>query len=90
MNRSHHTHVVHAVDRAPMFQCTFGKRDAYFTVEEVDILLSRRKRRKACDNCENCRREDCGSCKNCLDKPKFGGSNVKKQRCVHRVCTNMS
>ena len=81
---------MHAVDGAPIFQCTFEKRDAYFTLEEVDKLVSRRKRRKACGNCENCNRENCGECKNCLDMPVFGGANVKKQRCVKRVCTNMS
>ena len=90
MRKNHHKHIMHAVDRAPMFQCTFDDRDAYFTQEEVDKLLSRGKRRKACKKCENCRREDCGKCKNCLDKRKFGGSNVKKQCCVERVCTNMS
>ena len=27
------------------------------------------------------RRPDCGKCSNCLDKPKFGGSGVKKKPC---------
>jgi len=28
--------------------------------------------------------DDCGECKFCLDKPKFGGANTMKQRCVRR------
>ena len=53
-------------------------------------MASRRKRRKACGKCANCNRDDCGECKNCLDKTKFGGPNVKKQRCVKRVCKEMN
>ncbi|KAF3834080.1 hypothetical protein F7725_025284, partial [Dissostichus mawsoni] len=30
--------------------------------------------------------EDCAECINCLDKPKFGGPNTKRQCCVYRKC----
>ncbi|XP_041509565.1 histone-lysine N-methyltransferase 2B isoform X2 [Microtus oregoni] len=40
-----------------------------------------------CGHCRGCLRvQDCGSCVNCLDKPKFGGPNTKKQCCVYRKC----
>ena len=39
-----------------------------------------------CGNCRGCVRGDCGECKNCLDKPKFGGRGIKKQRCLRRAC----
>ena len=28
--------------------------------------------------------DDCGECVFCLDKPKFGGPNTKRQKCVHK------
>ena len=49
------------------------------------------KKTKRCGECPGCRhdvREDCGECLNCLDKPKFGGANQRKQACVKRTCTN--
>ncbi|KAJ8347766.1 hypothetical protein SKAU_G00263550 [Synaphobranchus kaupii] len=33
--------------------------------------------------------DDCGVCTNCLDKPKFGGRNIKKQCCKVRKCQNL-
>jgi len=41
-----------------------------------------------CGNCVNCSKEDCGKCISCKDKPKFGGNNTRKQRCVERICLN--
>eukprot|EP00118_Oscarella_pearsei_P015637 m.141986 g.141986 ORF g.141986 m.141986 type:complete len:1830 (+) comp38354_c0_seq6:56-5545(+) len=42
-----------------------------------------------CFNCEGCARlSDCGTCTNCLDKPRFGGCNIRRQCCVHRKCHN--
>ena len=49
-----------------------------------------RKRRMACGQCAPCLREDCGVCSNCLDKPKFGGLNKKKQKCMLKKCQNLS
>ena len=41
-----------------------------------------------CRKCSGCLRPDCGSCLYCLDKPKFGGHNIQKQKCSHKKCTN--
>ncbi|XP_053203810.1 myb-like protein A [Panonychus citri] len=39
-----------------------------------------------CLKCANCLADDCGKCINCLDRPKFGGPFVRKQRCVNKKC----
>lgn len=50
------------------------------TVQEATPRKGRRSRR--CGQCPGCQvPEDCGHCANCLDKPKFGGRNIKKQCC---------
>ncbi|XP_052440072.1 histone-lysine N-methyltransferase 2B isoform X3 [Carassius gibelio] len=44
-------------------------------------------RLKRCLRCKGCNRlEDCGRCVYCLDKPKFGGPNKKRQSCVLKKC----
>ncbi|OTF70674.1 nuclear receptor-like protein [Euroglyphus maynei] len=43
-------------------------------------------RRMACRACEGCLQDDCGTCLYCLDKPKFGGNDIKKQKCLKRRC----
>ncbi|CAL8286715.1 unnamed protein product [Merluccius merluccius] len=44
-------------------------------------------RSKRCGVCKGCNHEDdCGKCINCLDKPKFGGPNTKRQCCVYKRC----
>uniref|UniRef100_A0A3B3VJD6 [histone H3]-lysine(4) N-methyltransferase n=1 Tax=Poecilia latipinna TaxID=48699 RepID=A0A3B3VJD6_9TELE len=44
-------------------------------------------RSRRCGVCTGCLIEDdCGDCINCLDKPKFGGPNTKKQCCIYRKC----
>ncbi|KAK5611023.1 hypothetical protein CRENBAI_023077 [Crenichthys baileyi] len=44
-------------------------------------------RSRRCGICKGCSIEgDCGECVNCLDKPKFGGPNTKKQCCIYRKC----
>ncbi|KAL1261083.1 hypothetical protein QQF64_008910 [Cirrhinus molitorella] len=48
-------------------------------------LFGNRSRR--CGECKGClHEEDCGRCINCLDKPKFGGPNTKRQCCVYKRC----
>lgn len=48
--------------------------------------MNRRQNRK-CGACAAClRRMDCGRCDFCCDKPKFGGSNQKRQKCRWRQC----
>nr|XP_046200749.1 methyl-CpG-binding domain protein 1a isoform X2 [Oncorhynchus gorbuscha] len=48
-----------------------------------------KKRTQGCGQCAPCRRTDCGKCVYCLDKPKNGGANKKKQKCKYRRCLNM-
>jgi len=48
----------------------------------------RTRRSLKCGNCPSCKRSDCGKCRNCLDKPKFGGENRLKQKCIKRRCQN--
>ncbi|XP_056329504.1 uncharacterized protein kmt2bb isoform X2 [Danio aesculapii] len=44
-------------------------------------------RSRRCGECKGClHEEDCGRCINCLDKPKFGGPNTKRQCCVYKRC----
>ncbi|XP_029695127.1 histone-lysine N-methyltransferase 2B isoform X3 [Takifugu rubripes] len=44
-------------------------------------------RSRRCGVCKGCNTEDdCGECINCLDKPKFGGPNTKRQCCVYKRC----
>uniref|UniRef100_A0A3P8XEP8 Methyl-CpG binding domain protein 1b n=1 Tax=Esox lucius TaxID=8010 RepID=A0A3P8XEP8_ESOLU len=46
-----------------------------------------KRKRRSCGNCEACNsRTDCGTCDFCIDKPKFGGSNKKRQKCRLRQC----
>uniref|UniRef100_A0A3P8T455 Lysine methyltransferase 2A n=1 Tax=Amphiprion percula TaxID=161767 RepID=A0A3P8T455_AMPPE len=57
-------------------------------VQEAPPKKGRRSRR--CGQCSGCQvPEDCGVCTNCLDKPKFGGRNIKKQCCKMRKCQNL-
>ncbi|XP_072140062.1 histone-lysine N-methyltransferase 2A isoform X6 [Mobula birostris] len=56
--------------------------------QEPIVRKGRRSRR--CGQCPGCQvPDDCGQCTNCLDKPKFGGRNVKKQCCKMRKCQNL-
>ncbi|XP_075594893.1 LOW QUALITY PROTEIN: methyl-CpG-binding domain protein 1-like [Balearica regulorum gibbericeps] len=42
---------------------------------------------RRCGACEACLRPaDCGRCDFCRDKPKFGGRNLKRQKCRWRQC----
>ncbi|XP_063041492.1 histone-lysine N-methyltransferase 2B isoform X2 [Engraulis encrasicolus] len=44
-----------------------------------------------CHNCSGCTTiVDCGTCVHCLDKPKFGGPNTKRQCCIHRICSRIA
>ncbi|XP_018421638.1 PREDICTED: histone-lysine N-methyltransferase 2A [Nanorana parkeri] len=67
----------------PIKQVTRNK-----TPQEPPVKKGRRSRR--CGQCSGCQvPEDCGTCTNCLDKPKFGGRNIKKQCCKMRKCQNL-
>ncbi|XP_032391321.1 histone-lysine N-methyltransferase 2B isoform X2 [Etheostoma spectabile] len=44
-------------------------------------------RARRCGRCRGCLiEEDCAKCVNCLDKPKFGGPNTKRQCCIYKKC----
>ncbi|XP_008282049.1 histone-lysine N-methyltransferase 2B isoform X2 [Stegastes partitus] len=44
-------------------------------------------RSRRCGHCKGCLvEEDCAKCINCLDKPKFGGPNTKRQCCIYKRC----
>uniref|UniRef100_A0A8C2ZD16 Methyl-CpG-binding domain protein 1b n=1 Tax=Cyclopterus lumpus TaxID=8103 RepID=A0A8C2ZD16_CYCLU len=46
-----------------------------------------KRKRRSCGECKACLcRKDCGTCDFCVDKPKFGGSNKKRQKCRLRQC----
>lgn len=47
-------------------------------------------RRKALCYCAGCSAADCETCANCLDAPRNGGPNRRRQRCVERKCTTAS
>ena len=49
-----------------------------------------RVKKVSCRACEPCLRPDCSQCTFCLDKPKFGGPGKKKQKCIEKICQNMS
>ena len=57
--------------------------------KRTETSYNRRPRRKACEECDNCKKEDCGTCRQCKDKPKFGGRNVLRERCKERRCIEL-
>ncbi|XP_026204967.1 methyl-CpG-binding domain protein 1b [Anabas testudineus] len=60
--------------------------DEDLSTDDDDDWHKKRKRR-ACGECKACLcRKDCGTCDFCIDKPKFGGSNKKRQKCRLRQC----
>jgi hypothetical protein len=65
-------------------------KDHSYTLRETLSAKGRPLRRsKACGECDGCIRPNCNKCRFCLDKPKNGGPNRLKKRCIHRVCTKM-
>ncbi|XP_069885259.1 methyl-CpG-binding domain protein 1-like isoform X8 [Dipodomys merriami] len=59
----------------------------YYCVEEDELPYTNRRQNRKCGACAAClRRMDCGHCDFCCDKPKFGGSNHKRQKCRWRQC----
>ncbi|RWS31076.1 nuclear receptor-like protein [Leptotrombidium deliense] len=50
------------------------------------VKLTPGKKIWSCGKCATCMAEDCGKCIYCLDRPKFGGPFIKKQRCIKRRC----
>ncbi|XP_043103554.1 methyl-CpG-binding domain protein 1a isoform X5 [Puntigrus tetrazona] len=55
--------------------------------DDEDDWAAKKRNRRMCRQCVAClREEDCGKCDFCMDKPKFGGSNKKRQKCRLRQC----
>uniref|UniRef100_A0A8D0A6V2 Methyl-CpG binding domain protein 1b n=1 Tax=Sander lucioperca TaxID=283035 RepID=A0A8D0A6V2_SANLU len=55
--------------------------------DEDDMSTDDDDDRRSCGECKACLcRKDCGTCDFCIDKPKFGGSNKKRQKCRLRQC----
>ncbi|KAK2821404.1 hypothetical protein Q7C36_020747 [Tachysurus vachellii] len=58
---------------------------SFYEENENEGLL--RKFQRSCGRCKGCvAKADCGICDYCIDKPKFGGSNKKRQKCRQRQC----
>ncbi|MBN3295615.1 KMT2B methyltransferase, partial [Amia calva] len=70
-----------------------GSRDLALGVKRRKVMRKRKERQEAppsnenTPQCKGClHEEDCAKCINCLDKPKFGGPNTKRQCCVLKKC----
>ncbi|XP_076411610.1 methyl-CpG-binding domain protein 1 isoform X18 [Peromyscus maniculatus bairdii] len=75
---------LHISDLAPTSPAEF----IYYCVDEDELPYTNHHRQnRKCGACAAClRRMDCGHCDFCCDKPKFGGSNQKRQKCRWRQC----
>ncbi|XP_040597529.1 methyl-CpG-binding domain protein 1 isoform X3 [Mesocricetus auratus] len=82
---------LHISDLAPTSPAEF----IYYCVDEDELHRSpppqqpytNHRQNRKCGACAAClRRMDCGHCDFCCDKPKFGGSNQKRQKCRWRQC----
>ena len=56
----------------------------------LKFYQGRKGRKVRCKSCGPCLAEECEVCANCLDKPKFGGHNKRKQACVNRKCVRLT
>ncbi|XP_060108216.1 methyl-CpG-binding domain protein 1 [Heteronotia binoei] len=55
------------------------------------VHTSKSRRNRKCGECEACQlKTDCGRCDFCQDKPKFGGGNLKRQKCRWRQCLHFA
>merc|ERR1712179_84476 len=62
--------------------------DRYASADPVDHTHDGLKE-TPCKECSNCRTPDCRRCIFCRDKPKYGGRNIKKQKCeLKEKCSN--
>ncbi|XP_036388623.1 methyl-CpG-binding domain protein 1a [Megalops cyprinoides] len=59
----------------------------YYDDDDMEWGEPKKRSRRACWKCDAClRTTDCGKCDFCMDKPKFGGRNKKRQKCRLRQC----
>ncbi|XP_077185482.1 uncharacterized protein LOC143833494 isoform X3 [Paroedura picta] len=55
------------------------------------VHTTKSRRNRKCGDCEACQlKTDCGRCDFCRDKPKFGGGNLKRQKCRWRQCLHFA
>ncbi|XP_057644905.1 methyl-CpG-binding domain protein 1 isoform X8 [Chionomys nivalis] len=74
---------LHISDLAPTSPAEF----IYYCIDEDELPYTNHRQNRKCGACAAClRRMDCGHCDFCCDKPKFGGSNQKRQKCRWRQC----
>ena len=55
-----------------------------------DRKARKKKQKKLSCKCDGCSREDCNQCRFCLDRPKNGGLDKIRRRCVERQCVNLA
>ena len=55
-------------------------------VQEQPGKMKRRQKTKIICACDGCRATPCGRCRACRDMPRFGGSGIRKQGCMNRLC----
>ena len=55
-----------------------------------DRKARKQKQKKSSCKCVGCSREDCNQCRFCLDRPKNGGLDKIRRRCVERQCVNLA
>lgn len=55
-------------------------------VSQGSSALASGRKGTGCRQCSNCLSDDCGKCNYCLDKPKFGGPNTLKKKCIQKKC----
>jgi len=67
-------------------QMNQGGRSRNSNTAVLALLRSTGKKNWGCRKCAGCLVEDCGKCNYCLDKPKFGGANTLKKKCIQRKC----
>ena len=76
--------VLHPVEEAGKHQCR--DRD-----DEAGTITKSGGKQRRCGICSGCtsKLEDCGNCVFCLDKPKFGGSGIRRKACIRKKCKNV-
>lgn len=62
-----------------------GQNPTGLTPTSLPTTVTKRKN-TACGSWQACTVTDCGQCINCLDKPRFGGPNKRRRKCVQRIC----
>nr|XP_034996447.1 methyl-CpG-binding domain protein 1 isoform X5 [Zootoca vivipara] len=68
-----------------------GRPPKHPTAQLKNNVTSASRRNRKCGKCEACLlKMDCGRCDFCCDKPKFGGRNLKRQKCRWRQCLHFA